>query len=105
MPEKDPTNFTLITYAWVLFLSTWGGLVSFFRKVKTGETKASNIMELVGELVTSAFAGVITFYLCDAAGIGGLISAVFVGISGHMGTRAIFLLERAVEKRLKGRAS
>ena len=28
MPEKDPTTYPLITYAWVLLLSSWGGVVA-----------------------------------------------------------------------------
>lgn len=26
MPEKDPTSYSWITYAWVFGLSLWGGL-------------------------------------------------------------------------------
>ncbi len=93
MPEKDPSSYSLLTYLWVLALSSWGGLVSFFRKVREGVADRYNFMELIGELVTSGFAGVITFYLCEAGAISQLWTAVFVGISGHMGTRAIFHLE------------
>lgn len=104
MPEKDPANYTFITYGWVIFLSTWGGLVSFLRKVKSGEAKASNIMELIGELVTSSFAGMITFFLCQKAGFDGVTTAALVGISGHMGTRAVFIMEQIIEKWLRSRA-
>jgi len=51
--------------------------------------------------MTSAFAGIITFYLCQAAGFSQLITAVMVAVTGHMGTRAIYQVERIVEKRLK----
>ena len=36
MPEKDPTTYPLITYTWVLLLSSWGGMVSWLRKRKRG---------------------------------------------------------------------
>lgn len=101
MPEKDPSTYTWLTYMWVFLLSAWGGLVSFIKKVRTGETRASNLMEFIGELVTSAFAGVITFFLCEASGITPLMTAVLVAISGHMGTRAIFLFERWFEKHVR----
>lgn len=32
MPEKDPTTYSLITYAWVALLSAWGGAVNWIRK-------------------------------------------------------------------------
>lgn len=93
MPEKDPTHYSLLTYMWVFGLSAWGGAVSFIRKVRSGHTSRFNFLELIGELVTSAFAGVITFYLCESSGFSQLWTAVMVGVSGHMGTRAIYFLE------------
>lgn len=94
MPEKDPTSYSLITYLWVFLLSSWGGWVSWIRKRKNGDARPFNFAELIGEVVTSAFAGVITFYLCEAAVFHPLLSAAMVGISGHMGGRAIFLMEK-----------
>lgn len=94
MPEKDPTTYTLLTYAWVIVLAAWGGAVNFITKVRRGESRACNIAEFIGEIVTSGFAGVLTFWLCEAAGINPLITAALIGISGHLGSRAIFLMER-----------
>lgn len=101
MPEKDPFSYSLITYAWVLLLAALGGAVSFLRKVRTGVVRAVNITEFVGELITSGFAGLITFWLCEFAAISPLISAVMIGISGHMGSRALFMFESWAETRLK----
>jgi len=98
-PPKDPTAYGLITYLWVIGLAAWGGLVGFYRKVKSGEARFFNLTELIGELVTSAFAGVITFWLCEAAGFQPLITAALVGISGHMGSRAIYQFEQWVQAR------
>lgn len=91
--DKDPTTYSAITYLLVSALSAWGGVVSWLRKRSTGETRPFNIVELVGELVTSAFAGVLVFWLCEAAEIKPLITAALVGISGHMGSRAIYQIE------------
>lgn len=99
MPEKSPENYTLLTYAWVFGLSALGGFVSFMRKVKEGKARAWNFVEFVGEIVTSAFAGVITFWLCEWARIPPLMTAAMVGIAGHMGSRAIYLLEKWAEQR------
>ncbi len=97
MPEKDPFNYTLITYGWVFMLSMWGGVVSFFQKVRDGKTRASNIMEFFGELSTSAFVGLATFYLCEFGNVDRLLTAVLVAVSGHMGTKAVYLLEMGAE--------
>lgn len=99
MNDKDPSTYGLITYLWVIGLSAWGGAVSFIRKVQNGEARALNIAELIGEIFTSAFAGVITFWLCEAAQINQLVTAALVGISGHMGSRAIYHLESWAEER------
>ena len=62
MPEKDPTAYSFITYAWIVFLSAWGGAISFLRKRKSGAARPFNIVELVGELMTSGLSGLITFW-------------------------------------------
>lgn len=56
-------------------------------------------MELVGEVLTSAFAGILTFWLCEASDINPLVTAALVGISGHMGSRAIYHMETWAEAR------
>lgn len=99
MPEKDPTTYSLITYAWISVLSSWGGIVNWIRKRREGSTRPFNFVELVGEIMTSAFAGVLTFWLAEAAEIQPLITAALVGISGHMGSRAIYHLESWAESK------
>jgi predicted CDP-diglyceride synthetase/phosphatidate cytidylyltransferase len=94
VPEKDPSNYSLITYLWVVALATAGGAVNFARKLKAGSVRAFNITEFMGEILTSGFAGLLTFWLCEAADINKLLSAVLIGISGHMGSRAIFRIEK-----------
>ena len=91
--DKDPTQYSALTYAWIALLSMWGGLVNWIRKRRSGEARPFNLVELIGELVTSAFVGVLTFWLCESAGTSQLLTAALVGISGHMGARGIYLLE------------
>jgi hypothetical protein len=92
--ENDPTTFPIITYVWVFGLSIMGGFAAFMRKLKAGDARMFNFVEFIGEVVTSAFAGLITFYLCEAAKLDSMLSAALVGIAGHMGSRAVFLLEK-----------
>lgn len=100
MPEKDPATYSLLTYAWVMALSAWGGVVGYIRKVNSGSIPRYSFMEFIGEVVTSAFAGMLTFWLCEAAGISPLVTAAMVGISGHMGSRAIYQIENWAKRRL-----
>lgn len=99
MPEKDPLSYSLLTYAWVLALAMWGGVVNFIRRVREGSAHRFSFSELFGELATSGFIGIITFWMCEWSQINSLLSAALIGISGHMGSRSIFELE----KFLKGR--
>lgn len=69
------------------------------RKVKSGLTARFSITELIGELFISGFVGLITFYLCESAKIDQMISAALVGIAGHMGSRAIFLIEKYLQSK------
>ena len=98
---RDPTAFSWVTYLWVIGLSLWGGLVSFYTKVQKGIVRAFNLTELLGELATSGLTGVVTFYLCELSDTPPLLSAVFIAVSGHMGSRLIFMLESRIERKAK----
>ena len=63
MPEKSPEAYSFITYGWVFALAILGGVVSFMRKLQEGHTRVFNLVEFIGEIVTSAFAGVLTFWM------------------------------------------
>lgn len=100
--SKDPTSYSLITYIWVTGLSIGGGLVSYMHKLQLGDRRPFSVIEFIGELVTAGFTGLITFWLCESTGISPLLTAVFVGISGHMGSRALYIIEKMLEARIKG---
>lgn len=98
-PDRGPFDPALLaTYLWVVGISVLGGVASFYVKVKRGQARAFNLAELVGEIVTSAVAGLITFWLCTSASLSPWLTAAFVGIAGHMGSRALFLLEKVLER-------
>ncbi len=100
MPEKDPASYELLTYAWVIALSAWGGVANYIRKVKSGQAEKFSFMEVVGEIVISGFTGLLTFWLCESAGFDPRLTAVFVGISGHMGSRAIGIMEDRFKRKM-----
>lgn len=94
MPEKDPTSYSMLTYSWVIALAAVGGVVNFMRKLQAGHARAFNFVEFIGEVVTAGFTGVITFWLCEHAQISPLFTAALVGVSGHMGSRALYFFEK-----------
>lgn len=95
---KDPFDMPLKQYALMLGLALLGGLVSWIAKVRSGEAKPWNLMGLVGELATSAFAGLLAYYACLWLNVDPLLTPCVVGIAGHMGTRAIAWLESFAER-------
>jgi hypothetical protein len=98
MTEKSPEIYAFVTYAWVLALASLGGMVAYFKKLKGG--KKWRVTDLLIEIATSAFVGVTTFYLCEAAGLSQVFTAAIVGISGHYSSRALVLFGKVMDKTL-----
>lgn len=90
--DKDPTSFSYLTYLWVFGLAILGGTVSFMQKVQSARTKYTHL-GLVAEVLRSAFVGVITFLVCSYLGFSQLLTAALVGVSGHMGSKALIVFE------------
>lgn len=98
---KDPGSYNWLIYGWVMFLSMWGAVVRVLREMKLGEqTWRQLLFTFLREMVTSGFTGVLTFYLCEAASISPLITAVMVSISGWMGVRALAVIESVYRARI-----
>lgn len=91
-----PSN--LGVYVWLGAFAVLGGLVNFARKVKAGTSRWLNINELIGEIVTSGFVGVVTGLLLTAVNAPAALTFAAAGVTGHMGGRAIFWLEQAAQK-------
>lgn len=96
---KSPLDYSVKQYGFTLAIALLGGLVSWLAKVRKGDAQMWNVMQLVGELCTSAFAGLLAFWLCEWSGAPPLLSAAMTGIAGHMGTRAISAFEEFAQKR------
>ena len=102
----DPNNYSAVGAAvanlWVLLLAALGGAVSYVHRVRIGMARRFNLPELIGDMFISGFVGVITFYLCEWAQFDKLLTAALVGIAGHMGSRALFLAEKIIERKIDG---
>jgi len=97
---SDPASISMITYAWVILLAVWGGLIRVMREIKFGEKSAAEMTWIFFvEILTSAFVGVLTFYLCTASDIQPLYTAVLTSTSGWMGVRALAVFEAIYNSR------
>ena len=92
----DMLSATGVGFVWFLLLAAWGGTASYLSRIKKMKTPF-RIMELVGEWTISAFAGVITAFICYEMQFSFYATAALTGIAGHMGGRAIALMEHFVE--------
>lgn len=97
--SRDDLDLSLHTLAFIVGMSLFGGLVSWFAKVRAGKIPGWSLMHLIGELCTSAFAGFLCFLLCDQLGISLKVTIGLVGVAGHMGTRAINAFESFAAKK------
>lgn len=76
-----------MTYIIVAITTIWGGLVSYFNNAKKFSWR-----RLFTHLSSSSFAGMVTGFLCQAAGVDGPLMFALCGVSAHMGTPALIQL-------------
>lgn len=72
--------------------------MNYISRVRRNNSPFS-FVELVGEWAISAFAGIMTALMCQEMGFSLILTSALAGISGHMGGRAIFIMEQIVCKR------
>ncbi|NLC24644.1 MAG: hypothetical protein GX776_09325 [Oxalobacter sp.] len=107
---RSPEMYQMDIYLWVIGLSLLGGIVSFKEKRKSGFWTFRTGSPRLGialfilvntgffllELLTSAFCGILTFYICESVHMDRLLTAAFVGLSGFAGGRMLnFLINLA----------
>lgn len=97
--SRDPLGRPLRDYGVVLAMTLLGGFAGWYRKVVRGDVQRGSFFALIGELTTSALAGMVCFFCCDYAGLPIDVAAAACGLAGHMGGRAIEFAERAAQRR------
>ncbi len=100
MPDKDPANWAAATWILALSMAIGGGLINWYARIKRGHARAFNFIELVGEIFTSGLVGLGIFMLLSSWDQPAGACAAAAGVSGHMATRLLFAVERAVERQL-----
>jgi hypothetical protein len=103
MPEKDPMTYELLTYVWVTVVSLWGGAASFIRRVRKMDQPRYSVIEFIGECVISIGVGLLTFFLCEWANLDRMLAAALIGVTAHMGSRALLIGEQVLERWVKNR--
>lgn len=83
---------TGISYFWFIILAAWGGTVNYIRRVKKEGLKFS-VVELIGEWSISAFAGIVTAFICHEMNTSEYLTYALVAISGHLGGKTIDTFE------------
>jgi len=84
---------------WLMLIALWGGTASYISRIRTKKLPFS-VIELIGEWCISGFAGIVTMYVCMDLSLSVPITAAATGIAGHMGGRAIYMLENLFLSRL-----
>jgi hypothetical protein len=91
-----------IGFFWFVFLALWGGTASYVARMKKRALPFS-LMELIGEWAISGFSGLITALVCVNLEMSFELTAASAGIAGHMGGRAIGMIEHYITDRFKPR--
>lgn len=96
---KDISSYSLKQWGLFLGMALLGGLVNWWGQVRRGELPMMSVSALVGELCTSAFAGLLAFFICEWANFPQMLTAALTGICGHMGTRSLSMFEDWASKK------
>lgn len=97
-PTKSPLSYSLGEYGLILGIAMLGGFVRWYNAVRRGESAAYDMRILIGELFTSAFIGILTFWACEAMNVQPLMTAALAGMAGHAGVSGLLWAERVLKR-------
>lgn len=96
--HRSPLSYSLREYGLILAIAMLGGFVRWYNAVRRGESAAYDLRTLVGELFTSAFLGILTFWACEAFNVQPLVTAAMAGMAGHAGVSGLLWAERVLKR-------
>lgn len=82
MNSKEPFDYPMLTYLWVIGLSAVAAAIRYLNSM---EKFAAG--RLFIEALSGGFTGLLTFWLCQWQNINGPLMAFLIGVSGLMGSR------------------
>ena len=96
----------IIAYVWtegghyigMVIFALIGGISSYLGKLQRNEVKGK-FLPFVTDVLASGFAGVLAALLATSMGLSTGMTYFCVGLAGHLGARAIFLMQLAVAKK------
>ena len=97
MPEKNPENWSALTWILTLGFATLGGFAGWFKRMKAGDREPFKVKELLGELVIAWLLGVTTVMAAIAWGLEPGYAYGLGGICGHFGAKALDSVEKLFE--------
>jgi uncharacterized membrane protein YfcA len=92
---KDPFGYATSTYFWVVGLSVIAGIVKYLNL--QGEFSWRIALRVI---TTSAFSGLVGFWLCEHFGVDGPLQAVSIAIIAVMGERSWLVIWEMLRMRL-----
>lgn len=96
--HKNPLSYSLREYGLILAIAMLGGFVRWYNAVRRGQSAAYDLRILVGELFTSAFIGILTFWACEAMNVQPLVTAALAGMAGHAGVSGLVWAEKIMKR-------
>lgn len=89
---NDPSGISAATYGFVVLISSAGGAIRYFNN--ESKLKAFSFLRLCIDVTTSAFAGVMTYWVTVYMKIDPTFGSMLVAIGGFLGVNAIREFER-----------
>lgn len=90
----------LLVWTACLCFAVWGGIVGYYRKVKQG--MLHTWWKFLGEVSTSALAGVAVGILALDVGVSTVQALLMTSVAGHMGGKVFDIAENVVKNFLEG---
>lgn len=102
--SHDPFDYPLSRYLLFALIGLFGGLVARLQYWAGGQHPhcwRCAFFRLSVDMMTSGFCGVLALWLSAEFDLSGVLTAFIAGISGHMGSRALFLIERVIQRHIQ----
>lgn len=100
VPDKDPTLWNAATWTLACVMAFGSGAINWWARAKQGNPRVFSVFELLGEMLTSGLVGVGAFMFLASYDSPAGVCAAAAGVAGHGAARLLYVLERAVERKI-----
>jgi hypothetical protein len=99
MPERQLSDYTILQWLTVLGISFWGGMAGYLGNMVKYRT-SFKWLEFLEKSIVAVFAGLMIFFLCEAAGVSVYVRESMVGMAGFLGSETLILLKAMFKRRV-----